>query len=153
MPWRWGSVVLAVPRSRLVSAALVPGGKMVSSCHGFSFFRVPALVQAEEEKEWSSVALRQTQGMPWLGISQWDACCTWLAWWLSLEAALCRDHYWTPSSTKPAFGGGVKHRYPAGAFETPSLSSLAKAMQEALWNCRRCITDPRTGTHVRFFIG
>lgn len=43
-----------------MSAALVPGGKMVSSCHGFSFFRVPALVQAEEEKEWSSVALRQT---------------------------------------------------------------------------------------------
>lgn len=43
-----------------MSAALAPEAEMVSSCNGFSLFRVSALVQAEEEQESSSVALRQT---------------------------------------------------------------------------------------------
>lgn len=110
---------------------------MVSSCNGFSLFRVSALVQAEEEQEWSSVALRQTHPLA----GQRSVGC--LLYMISIVAELGGSIVlWPTLNTQQhwaCFWGRVKCRYPAGAFETPLLSNLAKAKWEAVWNCRRCI--------------
>lgn len=77
---------------------------------------------------------------------------------VSLEVVSCWDNRWALSSTEhqhrslvTAWHSTEQCRCPAGAFETPFLSDLAKAILEEHWNYRNWVTDPSTHICVGYF--